>query len=102
MEPTIHEDLPNTTSPAREQPVRIEPIQKPGDVTSKQAALRKCHECLNHMPFAGLQLMAKQGLLPRYFVDVEALADKVNDPIAFLAKTDPDTLTVLPPSDESF
>jgi hypothetical protein len=69
-----------TTMSQREQPVIIEfsgdvnqqQIKTPIDVTSKQAALRRCHEQLNHMPFSRLQSMAKQGLLPRYFADMEA------------------------------
>jgi hypothetical protein len=49
-----------TSEIQREQPVQIEfmddeirePVDKPKDVTSKQAALRKCHNRLNHMSFA--------------------------------------------------
>ena len=79
-EATILDDLPTMTSPTRErrsvlfefdEKVKAEPI-KEGDTTAKQAALRKCHERLNHMLFARSQSMAKKGLLPRYFVDIEA------------------------------
>ena len=63
----------------REQPVLIEfsdelerePELEPPDVTSKQAALRKCHCRLNHMSFARIQAMAKHRLLPKYLADVE-------------------------------
>jgi hypothetical protein len=64
----------------REQPVQIEfmdkeiwePVDEPRDVTSKQAALWKCHNPrLNHMSFARIQAMAKHGLLPKYLANVE-------------------------------
>jgi hypothetical protein len=62
-----------------EQPVQIEfiynkirdRVNKPKDVTSKQAALQKCHNRLNHMSFARIQAIAKHGLLPKYLADVE-------------------------------
>jgi hypothetical protein len=68
-----------TSEIPREQPVQIEfmdeeirePVDEPRDVTSKQAALRKCHNRLNHMSFARIQAMAKHGLLPKYLADVE-------------------------------
>jgi hypothetical protein len=52
-----NENLPTTSIPQREQPVMIEfspeldreQIKEPRDVTSKQAALRQCHERFNHM-----------------------------------------------------
>jgi hypothetical protein len=79
-EQTNDDNLPMTTMSQREQPIIIEfsdnvdqqQIKTPTNVTYKQAALRRCHERLNHMPFSRLQSMAKQGLLPRYFADVEA------------------------------
>jgi predicted RNA-binding protein YlxR (DUF448 family) len=76
----MEKDLPSTMSETqRELPVLIkfadeierEPLHEPLDVTSKQAALRKCHNRLNHMPFARIQAMAKMGLLPRYLAKVK-------------------------------
>ena len=72
-------DLPTTLEAQRESPVVIDfmdedneqPVEEPPDVTSKQAALRKCHNRLNHMPFARIRAMAQQGLLPKYLADVE-------------------------------
>ena len=72
-------DLPTTSEIQREQPVLIEfsdederePEREPPDINSKQAAIRKCHCRLNHMPFARIQAMAKQGLLPKYLAKVE-------------------------------
>ena len=73
------DDATPMSEPQREQPVLIEfsdeverePLQEPPDVNSKQAALRKCHNRLNHMPFARIQAMARQGLLPSYLAKVE-------------------------------
>ena len=65
--------------PQRGEPVLIEfgddqgktTEKEPQDITSKQAALRKCHCRLNHMPYARIQAMARHGLLPRYLATVD-------------------------------
>ena len=48
-----------------------EPDQEPLDITRMQAALRKCHCRMNHMPFSRIQAMARHGLLPRYLAKVD-------------------------------
>jgi hypothetical protein len=71
--------LSMTSEIQREKPIQIEfmdneiqdQVNGPKDVTSKQAALQKCHNRLNHMSFARIQAMAKYGLLPKYLADVE-------------------------------
>jgi hypothetical protein len=73
------DDLPTTSTPQREQPVMIDflpeldrrQVKEPPDITSKQAALRQCQERFNHMSFARIQSMAKQGLLPQFYADIE-------------------------------
>ena len=77
----IGNQLPPSQSllPQREQPVLIEfgddqekaTEEEPKDISTRQAALRKTHCRLNHMPFARIQAMAKHGLLPRYLSQVE-------------------------------
>jgi hypothetical protein len=71
------EDSPMTSTPQREQPVVIEfsddktrePIKEPPNINSKhQAALRQCHERLNHISFTRIHQWPNkafsQGILP--------------------------------------